>query len=104
MFRIILVCLLLSEGAFGFGIAPFVVSANQPVSNQYLNDYSVVDNDHSGDSNDQYLMEGKKYQEDIEKYEKYFSMFGLNAKSIDPDIIQETFMSTVSGVKTIIFL
>lgn len=93
MFRIILLCLVLSEGGLGAGIAPVVVTADQPISIQYLSDdSSVVDNDRPNNSNDQYLMEDKKLLEDIAKYEKYFSLF----KSIDPDIIQETFMTTVS--------
>lgn len=91
------------EVSVGFNSFPQVISTNEELENHLsLNnefDHSTNGSEVISDSGemdiDPDFLVNKKRQEDIKKYEKYLSLFGIK-QTIDPDIIQETFMTTVS--------
>lgn len=91
------------EVSVGFNSFPQVITTNEEPNNHLLlndefehsSEKSEMFLDSSEMNSDQHFLQDKKLQDDIKKYEKYLSLLGIK-QPIDPDVIQETFMTTVS--------
>lgn len=70
---------------------PTIISAPSSIDNDLTNhEYSV---DEMSGSDENAISADDQYR--IGSIDRYFSLFGINRSSIDPDIIQEAFMTTV---------
>lgn len=81
--------------------SPTVISVPRPAEIEFLTQ-NIAENEignangDSADVQDHHSPDDLKLAAHIATFEKYLSHLGISKNSIDPDIIQETFMTTVS--------